>query len=127
MGYPTNQNILLVAQRVLNRLQMNQPTRVFDQMLVQTDLLVGLGIHEVVPLVVVVQEGVLAGFDAHRIDFVTGIERVVHHLSSLDVLQFGPNEGCTFSRFDVKKLDDLPQPIVVVQYHAVFDVACVGH
>ena len=64
---------------------------------------------------------------SERVDFVACIEGVVHHLSRLDVLEFGPDKCRPFSRLHMEKLHDLPQAVVVVEDHAVFDVTGVRH
>ena len=58
---------------------------------------------------------------------VSSVERVINHLSGFNVFEFGAHKGRTLSWFDVEKLHDLPQSVVVVQYHSVLDVARVGH
>ena len=96
-------------------------------MLFQTNLVVGLGVHEMVSLIVVVEKRVLTSLNTYGVNFVSRIKCVIDDLPCFDIFQFGTHKGSTLSRFDVQEFDDLPQTVVVVQNHAVFDVARVGH
>jgi hypothetical protein len=72
--------------------------------------------------VVVVQELVIASFNAHRINLVTGIERVIHNFPCREVLELRPNECRSLSGLHVKEFNDDPQAIAVVDAHTVLDV-----
>jgi hypothetical protein len=73
-------------------------------------------------LIVIVQKLIFPHFNPHGVNFDPRIERMIHHFSRAQVLQFGAHECRTFSGFHMKEFNDLPQSIIVIDDQSILNV-----
>ena len=83
--------------------------RVADQLALEGDVLVALGVHEVVAVGIVVEHLHVAVVDGRAFQLFAGPERTLDGRPGLDVLEPGPHEGRALPGLHVEELDDGPK------------------
>jgi hypothetical protein len=52
---------------------------------------------------------------------------MVHHFTCAEIFQFRSDKCRTLARLYMKKFNDLPQTIVVVDHQAILYIGCICH
>ena len=91
------------------------------------ELFVIRGVHEDEVGAIVVEEGHVPAVDGRRLHLDASVERLVHDLAGQDVLQLRTHKSRPLARFDVLKLQDLPQLVIHLQHEAVLEIRSRRH
>jgi len=108
-------------QRHLHAVLQELDALVADEILVQLDLLVILGVHEHQHVALGVEELEFLLLQRHPLDGVGGAEALVQLAAVQQVLQFDLGEGAALARFDVGGLHRHPQAFLVLDHVAGLD------
>ena len=91
------------------------------------ELLVALGLHEVVVVAVLIQELDLAVVQLDARPLLAGLERPLDRLAALDVAELDADLRRASSDLEVVVVEDLPQVAVELDDHTLVQVACRNH
>ena len=100
---------------------------VLDHVLGQKNLLEGLLVHEVVAVLLGVEELVGAALHVDGLDLRTGGEGVVQNSAVLKIAELGLHEGGTLSRLHVLEPYYLTGLVVELEIKTIFEICCCCH
>ena len=96
-------------------------------MLVQGDLLVGLGVHEVVQAAVLVQVLHLTALDEGGGELIAGVVALLGHGTGDHILGLGAHEGSALTGLNMLELHNLEHVAVLFKSYAIAKIACRNH
>src|SRR5438874_11092749 len=101
--------------------------RVAEQVLVERELIVGRGIHEVIVRPVAIHVLDVAVIQARSLEPVAGLEGLLHEIALTHVAQLHAHLRAAAPELDVLELDDLVEHAVELDGHAALDLTGADH
>jgi len=115
--------VALVGQDLADHVLFNELEAVGKNIGTDGDLVIGLGIHEIVQIAVIVQVFHVLALNISLFEFVSGVESSFNNGSGYDVLHLGTHESGTLTRFNMLEFYDLHDLAVHLESYSVSEIA----
>ena len=103
---------------------LDEVERVLDLAVVQRDLLIRFGVHEVVELAVIVEIFHALGLDVSEVELFGGVEGLFEDAARDDVLHLGADKSRAFAGLDVLEIHNRHNVVLIKERDSLAEVAC---
>jgi len=94
---------------------------------VQCNLIVSLGIHEVVQIAIFIQILHILSINTRLRALLSRTESLLYYTATLDVLQLGSYESCALSRLNMLEFDNLVNIVIILNGNTISEITCRNH
>ncbi len=120
--------VSVIGEELANVIFLNELERVGKKACVDRDLLIGLGIHEVVKISVIVEIFHFLAVDARVLELICGAECTLDNCACHYVAELGANESRPLTGLYVLEFDYLKNgTVTVIKCNTVSEIACCYH
>ena len=91
---------------------------------IQCNLIVSLGIHEVVQITIFIQILHILSINTRLRALLSRTEGLLNYTATLDVLQLGSNESCALSRLNMLEFDNLVNIVIILNGNTISEITC---